>query len=136
MRRPTGPWPRHLGLDWSKEEPIPFDSTDPAFLEAYFQYLHHPNEAMGVDFWWVDWQQGTHTRIPGLDPLWMLNHYHYLDSMRGGKRGLTFSRYSGPGQPPLPHRLLGGYHHLVEVAGFPALLHRQRQQHRLRLVEP
>ena len=96
------PMAQALGLDWSKEEPIPFDSTDPAFLEAYFQYLHHPNEEMGVDFWWVDWQQGTHTRIPGLDPLWMLNHYHYLDSMRGGKRGLTFSRYSGPGSHRYP----------------------------------
>ena len=32
----------------------------------------------------------------------MLNHYHYLDSMRGGKRGLTFSRYSGPGSHRYP----------------------------------
>ena len=40
-----------------------------------------------MDFWWVDWQQGTRTKIPGLDPLWMLNHYHFLDSNAGGASG-------------------------------------------------
>lgn len=91
-----------LGKDWEQEEFIDFDITDPDFLDAYFQYLHHPNEGIGVDFWWVDWQQGTTTKIPGLDPLWMLNHYHYLDSKRNGKRGLTFSRYAGIGSHRYP----------------------------------
>ena len=26
-----------------------------------------------------------HTAVKELDPLWMLNHYHYLDSGRDGK---------------------------------------------------
>ena len=76
--------------------------TDRAFLEAYFDVLHHPMEEDGVDFWWVDWQQGKKTRIPGLDPLWMLNHYHYLDSTRAGGAGLTFSRYAGIGSHRYP----------------------------------
>ena len=96
------PMAEALGKDWRKEEPVEFDVADPQFLDAYFKYLHHPNEEAGVDFWWVDWQQGTQTRIPGLDPLWMLNHYHYLDSMRDGKRGLTFSRYAGMGSHRYP----------------------------------
>ena len=96
------PMAQALGKDWQHEEPVEFDITDPAFLAAYFRYLHHPNEEMGVDFWWLDWQQGTRTRIPGLDPLWMLNHYHYLDSARAGRRGLTFSRYAGPGSHRYP----------------------------------
>ena len=91
-----------LGRDWEKEEPIPFDLTNRAFVDAYFQYLHHPYEKQGVDFWWLDWQQGGVTRIPGLDPLWMLNHYHYLDSKRDGGRGLTFSRYAGIGSHRYP----------------------------------
>lgn len=37
-----------------------------------------------------------------LDPLWMLNHYHYLDSGRDGKRKMTFSRYAGPGSHRYP----------------------------------
>ena len=32
----------------------------------------------------------------------MLNHYHYLDSMRDGKRGMTFSRYAGVGSHRYP----------------------------------
>ena len=30
----------------------------PEFLEAYLEVLHHPLEDEGVDFWWLDWQQG------------------------------------------------------------------------------
>lgn len=91
-----------LGRDWEKEEPVNFDITNPEFLEAYFKYLHHPHEEDGVDFWWLDWQQGGLCRIPGLDPLWMLNHYHYLDSARRGKRPMTFSRYAGLGSHRYP----------------------------------
>lgn len=91
-----------MGRDWEKEEPVNFDVTDKKFLKAYFEYLHHPNEEEGVDFWWLDWQQGGLSKIPGLDPLWMLNHYHYLDSGRRGKRRLTFSRYAGMGSHRYP----------------------------------
>ena len=91
-----------MGRDWEKGEPVNFDVTDQKFLKAYFEYLHHPNEEEGVDFWWLDWQQGGLSKIPGLDPLWMLNHYHYLDSGRRGKRRLTFSRYAGMGSHRYP----------------------------------
>ena len=91
-----------MGRDWEKEEPVNFDVTDQKFLKAYFEYLHHPNEEEGVDFWWLDWQQGGLSKIPGLDPLWMLNHYHYLDSGRRGKRRLPFSRYAGMGSHRYP----------------------------------
>ena len=91
-----------MGREWEKEEPVNFDVTDQKFLKAYFEYLHHPNEEEGVDFWWLDWQQGGLSKIPGLDLLWMLNHYHYLDSGRRGKRRLTFSRYAGMGSHRYP----------------------------------
>ncbi|GAA1395053.1 glycoside hydrolase family 31 protein [Luteococcus peritonei] len=91
-----------LGIDPATELPASFDFADPAFIRAYFEQLHHPMEAEGVDFWWVDWQQGATSRIPGLDPLWMLNHCHFLDSQRDGERGLTFSRYAGPGSHRYP----------------------------------
>ena len=91
-----------MGRDWEKEEPVNFDVTDQKFFFSFFEYLHHPNEEEGVDFWWLDWQQGGLSKIPGLDPLWMLNHYHYLDSGRRGKRRLTFSRYAGMGSHRYP----------------------------------
>ena len=91
-----------LGIDPASERPIPFDVTDPDFLAAYFDVLHRPLEEQGVDFWWLDWQQGSHSRIAGIDPLWMLNHFHFLDSARDGRRPLTFSRYAGPGSHRYP----------------------------------
>ncbi|HEY8590786.1 MAG TPA: TIM-barrel domain-containing protein [Naasia sp.] len=89
-----------LGLD--EDEPAPFDLTDPAFVDAYFDLVHRPLEEQGVDFWWLDWQQGGHSRLPGVDPLWLLNHFHFLDSAQGGRRPLTFSRYAGPGSQRYP----------------------------------
>ena len=96
-----------LGVDPATELPIDFDPADPVFLEAYLEELHHPREAEGVDFWWLDWQQGGVTRIPGLDPLWLLNHFHFLDSGRPGvdgrvRRRMTFSRYAGVGSHRYP----------------------------------
>jgi alpha-glucosidase (family GH31 glycosyl hydrolase) len=91
-----------LGMNPEQGEAVEFDIADPRFLQAYFKFLHHPLEEEGVDFWWIDWQQGGITRVPGLDPLWMLNHYHYLDSGRRGTRPLTFSRYAGLGSHRYP----------------------------------
>ena len=91
-----------LGRDPANGEPISFDITDPAFLEAYFSILHRRLEDDGVDFWWIDWQQGEYSRVHGIDPLWMLNHFHFLDSARDGRRPLTFSRYAGPGSHRYP----------------------------------
>lgn len=93
---------RYMGIDPLTEERIPFDFANEHFIEAYFEVLHHPREAEGVDFWWIDWQQGTTSRIKNLDPLWTLNHYHYLDIKRTGKRPLIFSRYAGIGSHRYP----------------------------------
>ncbi|WP_421732678.1 TIM-barrel domain-containing protein [Cellulomonas sp.] len=84
------------------QEPIPFDVTDREFLDAYFDVLHRGLERDGVDFWWLDWQSGPHSRVAGIDPLWMLNHFHFLDNARDGRRPLTFSRYAGPGSHRYP----------------------------------
>ena len=91
-----------MGVDAAHEDPVNCDPADPKFIGAYFTYLHHPREEEGVDFWWVDWQQGSNSKVEGLDPLWILNHFHFLDSGRKGKRPMTFSRYGGPGSHRYP----------------------------------
>ncbi|MCL2106897.1 MAG: glycoside hydrolase family 31 protein [Oscillospiraceae bacterium] len=92
---------RAMGVDPASQETIPFDIGNPKFVEAYFSHLHHPYEKDGVDFWWIDWQQGKKSRLPGLDPLWALNHYHALDNAKNGQ-GLTLSRYAGLGSHRYP----------------------------------
>jgi alpha-glucosidase (family GH31 glycosyl hydrolase) len=91
-----------LGRDTADGRPITFDVTDRNFVEAYFEVLHRGLEDDGVDFWWIDWQSGRTSRTPNVDPLWMLNHFHYLYSGRDGHRPLTFSRYAGPGSHRYP----------------------------------
>ncbi|MFH1417520.1 MAG: TIM-barrel domain-containing protein [Planctomycetota bacterium] len=98
-----------MGLDPKKTDRVPFDCADPKFVDAYFKLLHHPLEKQGIDFWWTDWQQGGTTNVPGLDPLWWLNHLHWTDMQqrreKTGRRPLIFSRWGGLGN----HRYQVGF---------------------------
>ncbi len=92
-----------VGVDPNTKEPISFDITDPRFVEGYLDILHHPYEEEGIDFWWMDWQQGRKSRVPGLDPLWWINHLHFYDLGRNGhKRSFIFSRWGGLGNHRYP----------------------------------
>lgn len=93
---------RACGIDPDSKKTVEFDLTDENFRNAYFDILHHPYENMGVDFWWIDWQQGTKSKMKGLDPLWLLNHYHTLDICRDGNKGIILSRYAGLGSHRYP----------------------------------
>lgn len=90
------------GIDPSTKEFVPFDFTSTDFINSYFDILHKPYEKDGVEFWWIDWQQGFKTKLAGLDPLWALNHYHFLDSAVNHKDPLILSRYSGIGAHRYP----------------------------------
>ncbi len=91
-----------MGIDPKSRKTIEFDVSDRKFTEGYFRFLHNRYEEEGVDFWWIDWQQGTGSAIKGLDPLWWLNHYHSIDLARDGRRPLILSRYAGPGSHRYP----------------------------------
>lgn len=91
-----------MGQNPKEKKPVPFDITDKKFTENYFDILHHPFEKAGVDFWWIDWQQGKNTAVKGLDPLWALNHYHFLDNAKDNHRPLILSRFCGAGSQRYP----------------------------------
>lgn len=103
-----------MGMNSAEGKPIPFDCLDTEFWKAYFEILHFPYEEDGVDFWWMDWQQGNtywwnhfyggkkKELEKSMSPLWLLDHMHYLASKRNGKRGLIFSRYAGYGSQRYP----------------------------------
>ncbi len=97
-----------LGIDPHTKKPVVFDIASRDFTEAYFELLHHPMESKGIDFWWMDWQQGTKTKTAGLDPLYWLNHLHYFDLGRNHtKRPFVFSRWPG----------LGGHRYPIGFSG-------------------
>jgi len=92
-----------MGIDPATKKPIPFDIADPRFAEGYLETLHHSHEKMGIDFWWMDWQQGKKSRVARLDPLWVLNHLHFQDLGRDEqKRPFVFSRWGGLGNHRYP----------------------------------
>ncbi len=91
-----------MGVDPQSGKPLTFDAGNPAFFKAIFEHVFHPYEDMGVDFWWIDWQQKGGTTVKGIDPLWTLNHVHYLKNARHGKRPMTFSRFAGHGSHRYP----------------------------------
>ncbi len=93
---------RKMDVDPATKKRIEFDITDPKFIDAYFNVLHKPYEEDGVDFWWIDWQQGKNTKLRNLDPLWALNHYHTLANTDGKKRPLILSRYAEVGSHRYP----------------------------------
>jgi glycosyl hydrolase family 31 len=95
---------RILGHDTSHRAPILFDPTSPKFIHASLNVLHRKLEERGCDFWWIDWQQGSFCRTPGFDPLWLLNHFHFLDQKqtKSESQALIFSRYAGPGSHRYP----------------------------------
>lgn len=90
-----------LGKD-KNGKPVEFDVSDRAFMENYFKKVINPYEDNGIDFWWLDWQQPGGSSKAGYDALWMLNHCHYLDGAKKGKRPLNFSRYAEIGSHRYP----------------------------------
>ncbi len=99
---------RYMGVDPATSQTIPFDAGDPKYMDAYFRFTHHPREAEGVDFWWLDWQQYPDVKsMPGLRNLAWLNTLYFENSMRAGKRGLQFSRWGGWGDHRHPIHFSG-----------------------------
>ncbi len=93
---------RRMGIDPATDETVEFDFGDEKFRKAYFEEIMHPYERDGVDFWWIDWQQGTGRKASDVDPLFLLNHYHYKDQEGRNIRPMIFSRYAGPGSHRYP----------------------------------
>lgn len=93
---------RAVGIDPKSKKKVDFKCSDDKFWNAYFDILHKPYEKDGVDFWWIDWQQGKKSDMEGLDPLNALNHYHYLDNAESGQMPMILSRYAGLGSHRYP----------------------------------
>jgi hypothetical protein len=111
---------RALGRNPDSGETVPFDPWSATYVRALLDTVHEPLEAAGVDFYWLDWQQ----EIPGLPPelkanllLWM-NRNYFLHTGRGGRRGISFSRWGGLGDHRHPIHFSGDAHTGWEALAF------------------
>jgi alpha-glucosidase (family GH31 glycosyl hydrolase) len=97
-----------MGKDPKSGETIPFDAGDKHYLDVFYQYSHLPREKQGVDFWWLDWQQGPSTlSLPDVTNLQILNYFNYTRSTADGLRGQSFSRWAGWGDHRYPIEFSG-----------------------------
>jgi alpha-glucosidase len=98
------PWEDHypemakaMGIDPATRKYVPFDMTDKKYAINYMNLILHPLEKQGIDFWWLDWQQESTTKMAGVNPTWWLNYVHFTDQQRHGLRPLLFHRWGGLG---------------------------------------
>ncbi len=99
-----------LKLNIKEKETIPFDLTNKEFKEAFFNDVLGKYQNDGVDFWWVDWQQGENSKLPGLSPMWLCNHYFYLENSKFNDKPLILSRFAGIGSHRYPLGFSGDSH--------------------------
>ena len=91
----------------------PFRIDQQAWADAYFNSVLHPMEEMGVDFWWLDWQQYMTSRyVKDLSNTFWLNYTFWNDIARRsasmGKdapRPMIYHRWGGIGS----HRYQVGF---------------------------
>jgi alpha-glucosidase (family GH31 glycosyl hydrolase) len=88
---------RAMGIDPATKQYVRFDITNKKFATNYMNILHHPLERQGIDFFWLDWQQESDTKLENVNPTWWLNYVHFTDQEREGKRPLLFHRWGGLG---------------------------------------
>lgn len=91
-----------------------FNAGSREYMDAFFDATNHEMEDKGAAFRWLDWQQDyLYPTVHGMDNLthlkW-LNHLYYENSKKGGKRGMSFSRWGGFGDHKHPAYFSGDTH--------------------------
>jgi len=86
-----------LGLP--ANQTIPWNIEKKDFYKAFFKNILRPQEEMGIDFWWLDWQQWMLAKNePKLGNTFWLNHVFFNDKKLQGKdRPFIFHRWGGLG---------------------------------------
>lgn len=109
-----------------KDGEVPlFDLSDRNYMENFFKYAHKPSEDIGVDFWWLDWQQNyLYPYVFGRKStsLQWINELYYRDSEREGKRGAGYSRWAGWGDHRHPIQFSGDAQANWEILAFEVKL--------------
>ncbi|HEY5590857.1 MAG TPA: TIM-barrel domain-containing protein [Paludibacter sp.] len=98
MEEKYGEFAKSYGFDTTRHEYIPYKMSEKKWAKTYFDVILKPMEEMGIDFWWLDWQQGLNDKqIPGLSNTWWLNYTFFTNMEKSGKRPLLFHRWGGMG---------------------------------------
>ena len=78
---------------------IPFNIYDSKYIDVYLKLFIHPLDALGVDFYWLDYFNEKNS-----EDLFRLKHYQFYDMMRDYKRRpmvLGYNSYVAPHRYPI-----------------------------------
>uniref|UniRef100_K3WK60 P-type domain-containing protein n=1 Tax=Globisporangium ultimum (strain ATCC 200006 / CBS 805.95 / DAOM BR144) TaxID=431595 RepID=K3WK60_GLOUD len=101
---------RAMGIDPTTQKYVPFRITDKKFAETWFNYSVGAREADGVDFWWLDWQQGedwiqVKEGRSDINPTLWLNYVFFTNPSHWGRtsaRPVLLHRFGGLGNHRFP----------------------------------
>lgn len=100
-----------MGIDPSTQKYVPFNPTNLTFVTNWFKIVLGEREDEGIDFWWLDWQQGEDwIHLAGVNPTFWLNYlfftnpYHWQKDGTS-KRPMLLHRFGGLGN----HRYQTGF---------------------------
>eukprot|EP01087_Luapelamoeba_hula_P016795 TRINITY_DN519_c1_g1_i1.p1 TRINITY_DN519_c1_g1~~TRINITY_DN519_c1_g1_i1.p1 ORF type:complete len:943 (-),score=155.61 TRINITY_DN519_c1_g1_i1:23-2851(-) len=101
---------KYMGLNPKTAGTIPFSIVNSTYVYGLEDIVLGDLEKQGVDFWWIDWQQGgTQGGAKGgkQNPTIWLNHIRGTDHVRRGQteRGIVLARWGGLGN----HRYQVGF---------------------------
>lgn len=98
---------RDMGIDPQSKQTIPWINSDKKFIKNMFKNILTPMEKDGVDFWWLDWQQGIYDpKVKNLSNTWWIN-YSFFTNMEKNRdtRPMLYHRWGGLGN----HRYQVGF---------------------------
>nr|AIG55715.1 secreted protein [Thraustotheca clavata] len=110
-----------MGIDPSTQVYVPFDLVNKTFATTWLTLSIKPIEDDGVDFWWLDWQQGEDWFVAhdqanmNINPTLWLNYVFFTNPHHWGKtqrRPLLLHRFGGLGS----HRYPVGFSGDVEAS--------------------
>ncbi len=92
-------------LNAPKNETIKWNIENQSFYNAFANNFLRPEEEMGIDFWWLDWQQWPIApNVKDLGNTFWLNHVFYNDMRTNwpNRRPMIFHRWGGLGNHRYP----------------------------------
>lgn len=98
---------KDMGVDPATKQTIPWVNSDKKFMKNMFKNILAPMEKDGVDFWWLDWQQGMFdSKMKNLSNTWWINYAFFSDmEQRRDTRPMLYHRWGGLGN----HRYQVGF---------------------------
>ena len=98
---------KDMGVDPETKKTISWVNSDKKFIRSMFKNILGPMEKDGVDFWWLDWQQGMFDpKMKNLSNTWWINYAFFSDmEKRRETRPMLYHRWGGLGN----HRYQVGF---------------------------